>query len=127
MLHLTAFLAPDVPVFGIRQTAGTTTNLLITDSKLGRSLAETLGQNAVALLRGHGAVIVASSLPLAVFRAVYTDINARTQMNAMSTGAPITFLDLEEAREANLFIDKIHTRAWDLWKRSLRRCSMAPE
>jgi len=119
MLHLTAFLAPNVPVFDIRQAAGTKTNLLIADGKLGQSLAETLGENAVALMRGHGAVIVASSLPLGVFRTVYTDINARMQMHAMAAGGPVTFLDIEEAKEANKLVDKIHTRAWQLWKRSL--------
>ncbi len=121
MFHLTAFLAPDVPVFEIRQAAKAKTNLLIADVQLGRSVAETLGHNAVALLRGHGAVIVASSLPLAVFRAVYTDINARMQMHAMATGDPITFLNLEEATEATKLLDNIHRRAWQLWKCKLQR------
>jgi HCOMODA/2-hydroxy-3-carboxy-muconic semialdehyde decarboxylase len=121
MLHLTAFLAPNVPVFEIREAAGVMTNMLISDGKLGQSLAETLGQNAVALMRGHGKVVVASSLPLAVFRAIYTDTNARMQMEAMTAGGPITFLELEEAEKATKFIDEVHTRAWDLWKLRLRR------
>jgi ribulose-5-phosphate 4-epimerase/fuculose-1-phosphate aldolase len=120
MFHLAAFLAPHVPVFEIRQTGRTMTNLLIEDRKLGQSLAETLGPHAVALMRGHGEVIVASSLPLAVFRAVYTDTNARMQTQALAVGEQITFLDLDEAKEANKLVDSIHAHAWQLWKRSLQ-------
>jgi ribulose-5-phosphate 4-epimerase/fuculose-1-phosphate aldolase len=125
MFHIAAFLAPNVPIFEISQATGAMTNMLIADGKLGQSLAETLGQNAVVLMRGHGGVIVAASLSLAVFRAVYTDINARMQMQAMAAGGPITFLDLEEAEKATKVIDQIHTRAWDLWSRSLWQCGLS--
>jgi ribulose-5-phosphate 4-epimerase/fuculose-1-phosphate aldolase len=127
MVHLTAFLSPDVPIFEIRQAAKAKTNLLVADDRLGRSVAETLGHNAVALLRGHGAVIVASSLSLAVFRAIYTDINARMQMHAMATGEPITFLNLDEAMEANKLLDNIHRRAWHLWKWRLQHQSVTSD
>jgi HCOMODA/2-hydroxy-3-carboxy-muconic semialdehyde decarboxylase len=120
MFHAAAFLAPNVPIFEIRQAAQAMTDMLITDGKLAQALAERLGQNTVVLMRGHGSVVVAPSLSLAVFRAVQTDINARTQMQAIAAGGPITFLDLEEAEKANKVIDQIHTRAWDLWKRDLR-------
>jgi HCOMODA/2-hydroxy-3-carboxy-muconic semialdehyde decarboxylase len=120
MFHLAAFLAPSVPIFEIRDAAGAMTSMLIADSKLGQLLAETLGQNAVVLLRGHGSVAVASSIPLAVFRAVHADINARMQMQALAAGGPITFLDPEEAAKAAKVIGQSHTLAWDLWKRSLQ-------
>jgi len=86
---------------------------------LGKALAETLGANSVVLMRGHGDVIVAPSLPLVVFRAVYTDVNARMQLQAITAGGPITFLDPEEAASANKLMDQVHTRAWELWKRKL--------
>jgi ribulose-5-phosphate 4-epimerase/fuculose-1-phosphate aldolase len=120
MFHLAAFLAPSVPIFEIRDAAGAMTSMLIADSKLGQLLAETLGQNAVVLLRGHGSVAVASSIPLAVFRAVHADINARMQMQALAAGGPITFLDPEEAAKAAKVIGQSHPLAWDLWKRSLQ-------
>ena len=47
-----AFLYPEVPVFDTRATAGWT-NLLISNAALGKALAQTLGGNSVALLRGH--------------------------------------------------------------------------
>jgi ribulose-5-phosphate 4-epimerase/fuculose-1-phosphate aldolase len=99
MSHLAAFLAPDVPIFEIREAAGGMTNMLIADAKLSRSLAESLGRSSVVLMRDHGSLIVASSISLAVFRAIHTLINAQVQMQAMASGGPITFLDPEEGRE----------------------------
>lgn len=119
MYHIAAFLYPEVPVFDIRTTAGRATNMLIGNSRLGKALASKLGTNSVALMRGHGDVIVAPTLPLLVFRAVYTDVNARMQIQAASLGGPIHFLDPDEAAEAVKVIDQIHTRAWELWKHKL--------
>jgi ribulose-5-phosphate 4-epimerase/fuculose-1-phosphate aldolase len=119
MFHVSSFLAPNVPVFEIRKVTGSMSNMLIGDAKLGKALAETLGANSVVLMRGHGDVIVAPSLPLVVFRAVYTDVNARMQLQAIAVGGPITFLDPEEAASANKLMDQVHIRAWELWKRKL--------
>jgi ribulose-5-phosphate 4-epimerase/fuculose-1-phosphate aldolase len=120
MSHLAAFLAPDVPIFEIREVAGGMTSMLIADARLSRSLAESLGRSSVVLMRGHGSLIVASSISLAVFRAIHTLINAQIQMQAMVSGGPMTFLDPEEAEKASKAIDQMHLRAWDLWKRGLR-------
>ncbi len=121
MYHVSQFLASGVPVFDIKQAAGGPTNMLVGNGKLGKSLADMLGQNAVVLMRGHGNVVVAPTLPLLVFRAVYTDANARMQSQAIALGGPITFLDADESAQAAKVIDQIHTRAWDLWKRKFTR------
>jgi ribulose-5-phosphate 4-epimerase/fuculose-1-phosphate aldolase len=119
MYHMGAFLAPGVPVFEIREAAGGMTNMLVSNAKLGKALAETLGDKNVLLMRGHGNVVVAASLPMAVFRAVYTETNARLQMQAIGIGGPINFLEKEEGKKAMQVLDQIHTRAWDLWKRKV--------
>lgn len=121
MYHVSQFLASGVPVFDIKKAAEGPTNMLVGNGKLGKSLADTLGNNSVALMRGHGAVVVASTLPLLVFRAVYTDQNARMQSQAIALGGPITFLDNDEAAQASKVIDQIHGRAWDLWRRKFTR------
>ena len=121
MYHVSQFLASGVPVFDIKAAAGGPTNMLVGNGKLGKSLAETLGQNTVALMRGHGDIVVAPTLPLLVFRAVYTDANARLQSQAIALGGPITFLDADEAAQAAKVIDQIHGRAWDLWKRKFSK------
>jgi ribulose-5-phosphate 4-epimerase/fuculose-1-phosphate aldolase len=119
MYHMGAFLAPGVPVFEIRDAAGGMTNMLVGNAKLGKALAETLGDNNVVLMRGHGNVVVAATLPMAVFRAVYTETNARLQLQAIGIGGPINFLEKEEGEKAMQVLDQIHTRAWDLWKRKV--------
>src|SRR5215467_7878525 len=80
---MATFIAPEVPVFEIRAVAGMT-DLLIRTRALGEALARTLGGSAVALMRGHGNVVVGSNLKYAVFRAYYTEVNARLQLQAQS-------------------------------------------
>ncbi|MGB8843260.1 MAG: class II aldolase/adducin family protein, partial [Aliidongia sp.] len=58
-----AFLPQPVPVFDSRAAAGAT-GMLISTPALGHALAQALGTGSVALMRGHGMVVAASSLPL---------------------------------------------------------------
>jgi len=118
MYHISAFLAQGVPIYDIRKAAGMT-DMLVSNPNLGKALAEVLGDKAVVLMRGHGDVVVGPALPLTVFRAVYTEVNARLQSQAIAIGGPITFLEVEEGEKANKVLDQIHLRAWDLWKRSV--------
>lgn len=113
MFGLAGFLAEGVPVFEIRKSSGMT-DLLIRDPARGHALAITLGNKPVALMRGHGAVVVASSLPLVVGRCVYLDTNARVQQQALALGGKITYLTPEEGR---LSVADDYRRAWELWRR----------
>src|SRR5262245_18538648 len=72
--HMSAFVGEGVPVFEIRDAAGMT-DMLIRDAALGQALARTLGQHPAALMRGHGAVVVAGALPVAVGRSIYLELN----------------------------------------------------
>lgn len=118
--HMSSFLSAGVPVFEIREVAGMT-NLLVSDGRLGKALADTLGDKSVALMRGHGDVVVARSLSMVVFRAVYTEINARLQAQAIALGGPITFLAPEEGEKATQTMENVHGRAWELWKRRVAK------
>ena len=117
LYHMSAFLWPGVPVFEIRTAGGPATDMLIRDAALGRALAGSLGAGPVVLMRGHGAVIVGSNIPEAVFRSVYTEVNARLQAQAMALGGPVTFLDPEEAKRAQASITGTIGRPWELWKK----------
>ena len=68
----------------------------ITDIPRGAALAKTLGRNPVALLRGHGNVVVGMSIKQAVVYAVYVDINARMQMQALALSPDIVIMDAPE-------------------------------
>ena len=119
MYHMAAFIADGVPVFDIRQAAGMT-DLLVRDAKLGKALAASLGNKSVALMRHHGAVVVATSIPNVVGRSVYLDLNARVQIQTMSLGGKFTFVDPAEAK-LRMSDPNEYARAWELWKRKVSR------
>jgi HCOMODA/2-hydroxy-3-carboxy-muconic semialdehyde decarboxylase len=112
--HMGGFLGEGAPVFEIRDTAGPASDMLIRDQALGAALARTLGGAAVALMRGHGSVAVGVSIRHAVFRAVYTEMNARIAAEALRLG-PVTYLTPEEAANVAAVNDRQIGRAWDLW------------
>ena len=113
MFGLAGFLGEGVPVFDIRKSFGTT-DLLIRDQARGRRLAQALSNKPVALMRGHGAVIVGPSLPLTVGRCVYLDMNARVQQQAIALGGQVTYLTPEEGK---ISVADDYRRAWELWRR----------
>ena len=78
VIHNASFLHVGVPVWEIRD-AGGATNMLVRDGKLGQSLAAALGDKPVALMRGHGNVVVGPNVRVATARAIFTDENARMQ------------------------------------------------
>jgi ribulose-5-phosphate 4-epimerase/fuculose-1-phosphate aldolase len=116
--HRAAFIAQGVPVFEIRDAAGMT-DLLIRNPALGAALADSLADKPAVLMRGHGATVVGPSLPRLVGRSIFLPLNATLQMQAqmMSGGAPINFLDPEEARLIEAREGYGLGRAWDAWKR----------
>ena len=117
VFHLGAFLAPDVPVFEIRDTAGVS-NMLVSTPQIGKALATKLADRNVALMRGHGSVVVAATIPMVVFRAHYSNVNAQLQSQAMALGGAVNYLQNDESAKTLSVIDQIHGRAWDLWKRA---------
>ena len=117
--HMAAFVAEGVPVFDIRAAAGMT-DLLVSDAKLGRALAQKLGPKSAALMRHHGAVVVATSVPTAVGRSIYLDLNARIQIQTATLGGTSTSIDPAEAR-LRMADPNEYSRAWELWKRKLNR------
>lgn len=113
--HNAAFLAAGVPVFDIRARFGIT-DIVINSAERGAAVAEALGDRSVVLLRAHGFVAVGPSLQAAVFRAVFTEVSARVQMQAAILGGPIAALDAEEGRKADAINLATIGRSWELWK-----------
>ena len=114
--HMSSFLGLDVPVFEIRDVAGPANDLLVRNATIGAALAKALGDKTVVLMRGHGSVAVGTSIPQVVFRAYYTEMNARLQAEAIRLGA-VTYLSAEEAAASAKTNDGVLMRAWELWKR----------
>ena len=122
MFHNAAFLAAGVPVFDIHDKFGAT-NMLVGDGAKGEALAGSLGPRDVVLMRAHGSVACGPSLQTAVFRAVYTEVNARIQhwAAALAAGEPLAALDEEEGLLADEVNQGAGLRAWDLWRAQLRQ------
>jgi ribulose-5-phosphate 4-epimerase/fuculose-1-phosphate aldolase len=113
--HMTGFIGTGVPVFEIRKSSGMT-NMLISDAARGKALAQTLGGQAAALMRGHGGITVGSNLSKAVGRSVYLKINSELQLQVL--GRKIESLAPEEARLAEAS-NQDFPKDWDLWKRKV--------
>jgi ribulose-5-phosphate 4-epimerase/fuculose-1-phosphate aldolase len=115
MFHNAAFLAAGAPVWDIRKDFGET-DMLVRDPARGKSLAERLGDKSVVLMRGHGDVAVGPSVKMAVFRAYYTDVNARLQSQAIALGGDINYLTPGEGAKADTINFIVLDRIWNLWK-----------
>lgn len=113
--HTCGFLKGPTPVFEIRDVGGDCTDLMISNPAYGRSLVEKLGDGSVVLMRGHGSTVVGKTLGQAVYRAIYTEVNARIQASAMSFG-PVTFLSEGEADAVEAVNDLQVERTWQFWK-----------
>jgi ribulose-5-phosphate 4-epimerase/fuculose-1-phosphate aldolase len=119
VFHNASFLHVGVPVWESRESFGDT-KMLVNDGKLGRSLAETLGDKPVALMRGHGDVVVGPNVRVATARAVFTDENARMQAVALSLGGAVNYVSPGEGalRDKD---PSDPTRSWELWKANAMR------
>ena len=115
--HMSSFLGAGVPIFEIREAGGPETDMLIRTPELGAALARTVGASAVVLMRGHGDVVVGGSVEQVVFRAIYTEINAKLEAEALRLGAgEVNFLNTEEAANATATNNAVLGRPWELWK-----------
>ena len=114
--HMGSFLWSGTPVFEIRSIKKSN-DLLIRDRPLGKALAHSLGSCTCVLMRGHGMTVVGDSVQEAVFRAIYTEMNARLQLQAESLQGPIAFLSDEEGKRSTASNRGTLERPWELWKR----------
>jgi ribulose-5-phosphate 4-epimerase/fuculose-1-phosphate aldolase len=119
--HMGSFLLSGAPVFDIRAVRKDN-DLLIRDRPLGEALAGTLGKSNCVLMRGHGMTVIGDGVQEAVFRAIYTEMNARLQLQANGLEGPIEFLSDEEGRRSTAANRGTIERPWELWKKqALRR------
>ena len=116
VLHMAGFIGVEAPLFEIRDAGGPATDLLIRSPELGHALAKSLAKSNIVVMRGHGSTVTAPSLPLVVFRAIYAELNARYQSEAMRHG-PITALTAEEGAACVASIEGQVQRPWELWIR----------
>jgi ribulose-5-phosphate 4-epimerase/fuculose-1-phosphate aldolase len=118
VIHSGSFMGAYIPVWDIADSFGEQTNLLVTNMAQGRDLARCLGDNSVALMRGHGFAAAAPSLIEVVRMSVYVPRNARALMAALRLGGEVKSLSQGEiaARAAGYKPYSVETwRAWEYW------------
>ena len=115
LFHLAGIIGAAAPVWDIRTKFGDT-NLLVTSQEQGRDLAMALGAGRVALMRGHGCVVAAATLREAVMTAIYLQINAGLQMEALRLGEPV-YLSPGEIERSGKVSPLSLNRAWEYWLR----------
>lgn len=119
--HMAAFLAVGVPNYEIRKVAGST-GMLVNSNTLGAALAQTLGDKPLALMRGHGVVVVGPDIPEAVSRSIFADVNARVQMQAIALGGTVSYLagadttPIPPTGEQGTPGGAPYPRSWPAWK-----------
>jgi ribulose-5-phosphate 4-epimerase/fuculose-1-phosphate aldolase len=118
--HMGSFLWSGAPVWDIRKERAEN-DLLVRDRPLGAALAGALGKCACVLMRGHGMTVVGATVQEAVFRAIYTEMNARLQIQATQLEGPIEFLSDEEGRRSTVSNAGTIERPWEVWKSSALR------
>ena len=120
--HMCGFLGTGPALFEIRDCAGDASDLLIRNRSLGAALAQSLGDGRVVLMRGHGCTIVAESLRVAIYRAVYTELNAKLLLQALPLG-DVQYLTAAEADATRITNEGQAERPWNLWKQLAREAA----
>jgi len=124
IFHTAAHVAAGAPIFDIEDEFGET-DMLVSDRAKGASLARTLADKSVCLMRGHGSVVVGPSLQHAVMRAVYTEVNAKLHLHAKLLGARVKALSVREGELADVVNIAGVGRPWELWKAQTLRAMRA--
>ncbi|KAL8807433.1 MAG: hypothetical protein Q9200_004678 [Gallowayella weberi] len=132
-----SFIGEEAPVFEIADyyTRNDTQNLLISKLRFGEALANTFLTSAhnasaaalpepdhdVVLQRGHGFTTVGTSIPQAVFRAVYTTWNAEIQSSAVTINDAagqnrgVRYVMQQELADSSASYGEAYPREWNLW------------
>jgi ribulose-5-phosphate 4-epimerase/fuculose-1-phosphate aldolase len=119
VFHMAATIGARVPIWEPRDKFSDT-DMLVSDMTLGRDLAHAVGAGKTVLMRGHGSVVAGRTVREAVYIAVYLEVNARLQLDAMRFGKPINFLSPGEIekileRQARSKPAEGFDRAWEGW------------
>ena len=131
----------EVPNYDIKQLyqSGDVQSMLVNSERFGSHLAATFSKSGsslldhnVVLMRNHGFTTVGTSIKQAVYRAVYTHVNASVQANAIilrnafkgvsdhrGTPGQLDYLNEEQVVGCMQMNDSSQDRPWGLWVREV--------
>lgn len=117
VMHTCGVIGENIPSWDIRDRFGEGDHLVVTMDQ-GRDLGASLGDGAIALMKRHGCVVTGGSVQEAVMRAVYLQINARLQIQAMQIGTPDYLTPTEIAHCTATQLGPLGLeRTWEAWCR----------
>lgn len=126
VFHLGAVGGARPPFWDQREEFGDT-NLLVVRPEEGASLARRLGKHWMVLMNRHGVTVAGTSVRDAVFRCVFSCLNARFQIEAAAAGkvGPLSPGEIEHAFGISTGTTG-QTRSWDLWTAQLEKAGGLP-
>jgi len=146
--HIGGFLGTHVPIWDIVQhyEKDDPQDMLVNSTKLGGALASKFAERTsvqggirnspdynVVLMQNHGFTTLGTSIPQAVYRAVYTHVNAGVQSTAImvrnahlsnsaiqrSESSELRYLNADQVIACQKMNDKTQERPWALWEREV--------
>ena len=111
------FMGGPVPLWDSAADFGAT-NMLVTTMDQARSVADTLGDKPVVLMRGHGVTVAGGSLRELVFMAVYSAREAEHFLKTANFAPPLPLSEGELALTRKLSPAAVE-RAWLHWTADL--------
>jgi HCOMODA/2-hydroxy-3-carboxy-muconic semialdehyde decarboxylase len=113
---VTSFIGLGVPTFEIRDFQLGSDMRIITN-ELGRNLASVVADKPAALMRGHGAVVVAADIATVVARSIYLELAAQQLLQAMQMAGPGgRVITLDDAEVAAVQKRQEFSRPWLLFR-----------
>jgi HCOMODA/2-hydroxy-3-carboxy-muconic semialdehyde decarboxylase len=126
VFHLGASGGSRPPFWDQRDEFGDT-NLLVVKPEEGASLARRLGQHWMVLMNRHGVTVAGTSVRDAVFRCVFSCLNARFQIEAAAAGkvGPLSPGEVKHAFGISTGTTG-QVRSWELWAAQLEKAGGSP-
>jgi len=142
--HIAGFLGTNVPIYDIMPlySEDDQQDMLVNSVKFGSSLASAFStsetsspEHNVVLMANHGFTTVGTSIKQAVYRAVYTHVNASIQTNAITlrnaaigvgvgVGGELRYLNTEQVKGSLKMNAASQDRPWALWVEEVRACRL---
>ncbi len=116
LVHVGYFLGTKgAPKFDLEDVEGPRNGMLVITPTSGAALAKTLGKESIVLMRGHGFTAAGENIRDVVFKAVYTQISANIENEALELGTPLGMNEFEVMRTERV------ARQWELWVTNIKK------
>jgi ribulose-5-phosphate 4-epimerase/fuculose-1-phosphate aldolase len=144
IFHIAGFLGTHVPIYDIAPmySEDDQQDMLVNSCRFGDNLASKFSSSGagdldhtVVLMANHGFTTVGTSIKQAVYRAIYTQVNATVQTNAITLrnaalGAGVgvegelRYLNAEQVKGSLKMNDASQDRPWKLWIEEVEACGL---